>query len=155
MSIFRKLWQSFPSGEFPCSTDGKPNFENQCAIRLGTCFEKAGVSTKGWPVRRCWQHKETGGHILAAEELASALTRVIVPGMGKVEKYSGEEGFSKIKGRTGIVFFRNFYAAGMQGDHIDLWDSWRTTNFWISIGRIQILGGGKYKDGNIWFWPIS
>lgn len=128
MSTFRKLWQAFPAGEFPCSTNGRPDFENQCAIRMGVCFEKAGVSIKHWPARKCWQHKQEGNHILAAEELANALTRVTVPGMGKVEKYQGSEGFPKIKARTGIVFFRNFYGPGMQGDHIDLWDRWRTTN---------------------------
>jgi len=154
MSTFKALWQSFPFGEFPCSTGNKPNFENQCAIRLGTCFEKAGIRTIGWPVRRCWQHRNIDGHILAAEEFASALTRVFVPGVRIVEKYSGKEGFPRIRGRTGIVFFRNFYGPAMQGDHIDLWDSWRTTNLWISIGRIHTLGGGKYKDGNIWFWPV-
>ena len=108
MSTFCRLWENHPTGKFPCSTDGKKNFDNQCAIRMGECFEKAGINTKHWPVRRCWQHKSSGGHILAAEELANALTHVIVPGMKKVEKYPGKDGFEKIKNRRGVIFFNNF-----------------------------------------------
>jgi hypothetical protein len=153
MSIFDKLWEAFPSGK-PCSTNGKANFENQCAIRMGVCLEGAGINTQGWPLRRCWQHKGKERHILAAEELAKTLSLVSTPGIGKVEKYSGEEGFAKIKGRRGIVFFKNYYGQGLQGDHIDLWKGWRTTDLGGSITVIFIQGGGNYKKGEIWFWPV-
>lgn len=153
MSLFHKLWESHPTGEFPCSTSGKKNFENQCAIRMGECFEKAGISTKSWPVRRCWQHKGQGSHILAVEELANALNRVIVSGMGRVTKYPGEEGFEKIKHKRGIVFLRNFYGPGMQGDHIDLWNGWRLSSL-LSPISIYTPWGSQYHKGEIWFWPV-
>ena len=154
MVTFAKLWESYPDVGGPCSTDGKRNFENQCAIRMGVCLENAGVNTKEWPVRRCWQHKGKERHILAAEELANALARHAVPGVGRVEKYGGKEGFEKIRGRTGIVFFMNYTGVSMQGDHIDLWNRVKTTNRVASFFEIQLMAGGKYVNGNIWFWQV-
>ena len=151
MSTFQKLWNNRPSGGYPCSTNGKKNFDNQCAIRMGECFEKAGISTKSWPVRRCWQHRGTGSHILAAEELANALTRVIVPGMRKVEKYPGKDGFDKIKNRRGVIFFKDFWGPGMQGDHIDLWNGWRLSSL-SSVIDVYTPLGSDYEKGSIWFW---
>jgi hypothetical protein len=49
MSTFPKLWESHPTGEFLCSTDWKKNFYNQCAIRMGEFFEKAGIRINNWP----------------------------------------------------------------------------------------------------------
>lgn len=154
MSTFYRLWENHPSGEFPCSTDGKKNFDNQCAIRMGVCFEKAGISTKHWPIRRCWQHQSSGGHILAAEELANALTRVTVPGMKKAEKYTGKDGFEQIKNRRGVIFFRNFYGPGMQGDHIDLWNDWRLSSL-ASVISVYTPWGSSYDKGLIWFWETT
>lgn len=122
---------------------------------MGVCLDKSGISTQGWSVRRCWQHKGKERHILAAEELAKALSLGSTPGIGKVEKYTGEEGFSKIKGRRGIVFFKNFWGTGLQGDHIDLWNGWRMTKFFQSVFTVQVMGGGDYKKGEVWFWPVS
>lgn len=153
MSLFQKLWQHHPTGEFPCSTDGKKNFENQCAIRMGACLAKAGIDTADWPVRRCWQHKKEEAHVLAAEELAHALCRIIVPGMKKVEKFSGKEDFDKIKRRQGIVLFKNFYGPGMQGDHIDLWNGWRLSSL-ASLISVYTPWGSKYHKGEIWFWEV-
>lgn len=154
MSTFDKLWKNHPTGEFPCSTNEIKHFQDQCAIRMGVCLEKAGISTKNWPVRRCWQHKGTESHVLAAEELANALTRVVVPGAKRVEKYSGTEGFEKIKSRTGIIFFKNFYGPGMQGDHIDLWNGWRLSSF-ASVVSIYSTLGSRYDKGAIWFWETA
>ena len=154
MSIFNKLWKNHPTGEFPCSTDGKKNFDNQCAIRMGDCFEKAGISTKNWPARRCWQHKKSESHILAAEELAVALTRVTVVGVKKAEKYSGSDGFEKIKNRKGIIFIKNFYGTGMQGDHIDLWNGWRLSSLMSAIS-VYTPWGSQYHKGDIWFWEVT
>jgi hypothetical protein len=77
---FQKLWDAHPTiqgDKIPCKTNGKINFEDQCAIRLGTALAMNGVNTtnlipKG---RHCWQHETSEGHVLAAEELANALAR--------------------------------------------------------------------------------
>lgn len=154
MSTFSRLWAHHPTNEFPCATDGQRHFENQCAIRMGVCFERAGISTKQWPVRRCWQHKSSASHVLAAEELAAALNRVVVPGMRAVEKYDGVTGFEKIARRQGVVFFRNFYGPGMQGDHIDLWNGWRLTSL-TSLVSIYTPWGSRYNKGSVWFWEVA
>lgn len=120
---------------------------------MGECFEKSGISTKTWAGARCWHHKGNEKHILRAEELANALTQVEVSGMKKVEKYSGKDGFAKIKNRTGIIFFRNYYGPGNQGDHIDLWNGWRITSLDSVIYIYTGLGG--YKNGDIWFWEVT
>lgn len=156
MSTFKALWQSFPFGEFPCSTSNKPNFENQCASRLGTCFEKAGIRTIGWPVRRCWQHRNIDGHILAAEEFASALTRVFVPGVRIVEKYSGKEGFPRIRGRTGIVFFKISMAlqcrattliCGITGELLTSGSRLAASTLWVAENtKTEIFGSGRYYE---------
>jgi hypothetical protein len=45
--LFSNLWVNHPAikGEIsPCTTNGVTNFSNQCAIRMGVCFENAGIS---------------------------------------------------------------------------------------------------------------
>lgn len=153
MCLFYRLWQNHPTGEFPCATGNKRNFDNQCSIRMGVCLEKSGINTTGWAVRRCWQHKNERGHILAAEELASVLYQKIIPGIKKAEKFSGKEGFEKINGRKGIVFFKNFYGLNLQGDHIDLWNGWRLSSL-VSAISIYTPWGSHYDKGEIWFWEV-
>ncbi|AKJ30566.1 hypothetical protein [Caldimonas brevitalea] len=56
MSIFHRLWDNHPGTGKPCEVDGKPSFENQCAIRMGVAFTKSGISIKSWGLRHCWHH---------------------------------------------------------------------------------------------------
>jgi hypothetical protein len=152
--LFQKLWDAHPTGELPCSTDGKSNHENQCAIRMGVAFTKAGVSMKTWGIRSCWHHPVTDGHTLAAEEMANALAnRAIVPGMGKVEKYRGEEWRKGLKGRRGIFFCKDFYGTPQVGDHIDLWNGWRLTSA-HSVVSVYSSFGSNYGKGQVWFWAL-
>lgn len=154
MSTFQKLWEAHPTGEHPCSTSGKSNFENQCAIRMGVAFSKAGISMKTWGIRHCWQHAASDGHTLAAEEMAKALaTRAIVPGMSKVEKFKGREWKQRMKGRRGIFFCKDFYGTPRVGDHIDLWNGWRLTSAY-SVVSLYSSFGSRYEDGQVWFWGL-
>lgn len=152
MSIFHRLWQNHPTGDHPCSTEGKSHFENQCAIRMGVAFTKSGISMKSWGLRHCWHHEKAEGHTLAAEEMATALTRVIVPGMKTVEKHKGDEGFKKVRGRTGIVFIKDFY--NVTGDHIDLWNGWRLSSA-LSPLAVYFSIRSDYTKGTIWFWEMA
>ena len=77
----------------------------------------------------------------------------------KVEKYSGSEVFDKIKGRSGVIFFQNYWGRGHQGDHIDLWNGYRLTDWasWIRIYarfRSYGLGTDYRKAESVWFWPL-
>ncbi|AKJ29834.1 T6SS effector amidase Tae4 family protein [Caldimonas brevitalea] len=151
MSIFHRLWDNHPTGKHPCSSDGKSNFENQCAIRMGVAFMNSGIDIRSWGIRHCWHHDKSEGHALAAEEMANALTRVIVPGMKRVERYTGSDGFSHIKGRKGIAFFKDFY--NVTGDHIDLWNGWRLTST-LSPLAVYFRWGSDYTKGKVWFWEV-
>lgn len=123
MDTFTRLWNSHPklTGDHPPCTDDedKPYFDNQCAISLGVALEKAGINLDEYSGVKCWQHRT---HVLRAEELASWLkTQTSLVGAW-VEYTPGRDALSEIEGKRGIVLFRNFWGAGNQGDHIDLWN---------------------------------
>ena len=60
---------------------------------------------------------------------------------------------------TGIVFFRNYWGPGRQGDHIDLWDTQRLTDIssWLRL-RYGVSWDGYWsnylKSESIWFWNV-
>ena len=82
-------------------------------------------------------------------------------GSGKGGKYSGEEVFGKINGRTGIIFFQNYWGLG---NHIDLWngrrltalDSWLRIHARIGSFGMHSLGFGSdlKKAESVWFWAL-
>jgi hypothetical protein len=157
MSLFNILWEKHPTitgDDFPCSSNGNKNFENQCAIRMGECFERSGLSTKNLPVRRCWFHKDKLGHILSAEELAKAIEKYPLSSyIEKPIKFKGEDGFSKIFGKKVIIFFKDYYGPGNQGDHIDLWNGARLTRF-SSYWDFFVMLGGRYRKAEVWFFWV-
>ena len=158
MSKFNKIWENHPSvdnffDDFPCTNEnGNKAFENQCAIRLGVALESAGVSTQGFQGVRCW-HGHKPGHILRAEEMANWLKGASSPFKNMIE-FEAKDGFSKIKGKKGIIFFKDYYGPGNQGDHIDLWNGSRLSRYrtWVEFA---IRGGSHYSKSTVWFWPVA
>jgi hypothetical protein len=69
--------------------------------------------------------------------------------VGKVEESkrtaNGVPSAGRYSGRTGIVFFRNFWGPGSQGDHIDLWNGNRMTHGEVTYFR---------RAQSVWFWPV-
>lgn len=163
--MFERLWNSYPGVQFPCSVNGKPLYDNQCAIRMGVCFESAGISTKSWGVTKCPIPKSKGhkGHTPRTHELASVLDARAIPGISRKEQYGeADEWIERIKNRIGVILFKNFYYTGNSasrsrpdGHHIDLWNKDQITNWLTSIWRIDINRGGKFNIGQIWFWPLA
>jgi hypothetical protein len=173
MLTFNKLWENYPTilGEKTlCKTDGKINFDDQCAIRLGSTLSSNGVDTlkivsKG---RHCWQHGASDGHILAAEELATGLNRLSIDGIGKLVKLSPSEFQREISNKQGIIFFKDFWQRtntktgkkesyrNRSGDHIDLWNGSRLTDWktWFLISSTLNTNGAYGKSKEIWFWRI-
>ncbi|MCL6272183.1 type VI secretion system amidase effector protein Tae4 [Sansalvadorimonas sp. 2012CJ34-2] len=154
---FSKLWDNHPSVEStfddaPCLVNGKRAFENQCAIRLGESLRKSGVSLETFKGAKCW-HKHNPAHILRAEELANWLKSPFSPFKKRVV-FEGVNGFDQIKGKTGIIFFKDYYGPGQQGDHIDLWNGIRLTKYstWFEFA---FRGGRHYSDATVWFWPVQ
>lgn len=136
MISFSKLWIHHPAVTqefFPCrKKDGDPAFDHQCAVSMGIALTKSGLVLTSFGGVRCW-HGHSPAHVLRAEELARWLAGPHGAAMvGKVEETKrtakSVPAASKYAGRTGIVFFLNFWGAGSQGDHIDLWNGNRMTH---------------------------
>lgn len=156
----RKLWYNHPTvldGEVsPCRDElGNPNFDNQCAILMGTCLLRSNLFM-GYDKGMCWfpGHK---GHSLRAREVADWMRRH-PERFGRVEVRTNVT-WQHFLNRTGFVCFHNFWGEGNQGDHIDLWDG-------TGILRREVdpsWEGPSLADGSldyfersqeVWFWPV-
>lgn len=140
---FTKLWNAYPTEYSPCHSSGTPNFENQCAIRFGLSLMNGGVNLSRFPGVRCW-HGHNGQHLLRGEELAAWMYKnPRVFGTCEIRRDSDHTTYS---GRVGLLFCRNFWGPGSQGDHIDLWNrDHMKTGFADYISRSQ----------EVWFWGIG
>ncbi|WP_074687063.1 T6SS effector amidase Tae4 family protein [Paracidovorax citrulli] len=83
---------------------------------------------------------------------------------------TGTDLFKSIHGRTGILFFRNYWGPGRQGDHIDLWNGSRVTALsswfgssgesrWRGIGQTisrqkRCVSGTSHEDFVGYFWGL-
>lgn len=177
MITFQNLWDNHPTNteeENPCMTNGKKNFPNQCAIRVGVALTKCGVKTTSIPgVVHCWQHDKSEGHAIRAEELANGLSKIHLPGLKPVIKVTPSEFSSALNGKKGIIFFKDYWRRTISGkkeslrnrsgDHIDIWNGSRITDLssWARIHlRIGSLGIHSITDRfsdfedskEIWFW---
>jgi hypothetical protein len=122
---------------------------NQCAIRMGTAFVGAKAVT-------CDYHPKSMGHTLRALEFAEGLQRGLFSNIGTTEVYKvGHPWLTKLAGRTGVVFFHNYYnrqgndTGPLTGDHIDFWKMGELTNRHYTY-QVTALGGGisrKEKSG--------
>lgn len=134
---FAKLWTAYPGGHPYVDPSGRtPNgYENQCAINLSAAIHGAGVEMRSF--RGATVTLSTGRKAAtSASQLAAWLKQQpfcglpIAPG-----DVTGEDWQDRIKGRTGIVYFEDYWArnAGEKstnrptGDHIDLWNGSRLT----------------------------
>jgi len=169
MIKFDTLWNNFPdkaSMKSRCqnkqSTGSKP-FGNYCAIMLSDTLIKSGVSTVDAKVKKCWSHSGMK-HILLAEEMAGWLKKTNFSWLGKLEKVNPKTFQEELDGRTGIIFFKDYWQRKGQsfeqrsGDHIDLWNNDEITSssmFTRSIleffGRVSDLNN-SYE---IWFWEVK
>lgn len=107
MVTFSELWSNHPTNQgeqYPCRILGIGNFDKQCAIRMGVCLKRCGV-TAG-EIRgaiTCNQAKLTNGddmHFIRTKEVANALRRTSIPGAGPV--YSLIKPIILPKSRTAI-----------------------------------------------------
>jgi len=169
MIRFKELWENHPtiSGEDnPCSTKGKINFSDQCAIKVGVALSSCGVNTSHIPgARHCWYHEKSQGHVLAAEDLEKGIKQRHIPGTGKMKKIESKDFKKILNGKKGIIFFKDYWARNGEtkrnksGDHIDLWNGSRLTD-WKTWARIQLhlSWEGSWSDyrqsKEVWFWAV-
>ncbi len=146
--FFNTLWVNHPAIKGiinPCSTNGKINFSNQCAIRMSVCLDKSGVSLTSFNGAKCYPgHGHSQSHVLRAEELASWIEKQnsLFGTPTKKKKVKSTD----YKNKKGIVLFKNFWGAGNQGDHIDLWN-----------GAVMTRGAPSYfsLSKEVWFWELK
>jgi hypothetical protein len=108
-----------------------------------------GISLASYKGACCW-HKHGKKHPLRVEEMKLWLNSSEATFIGYADVSKRIKGVQKsyhaYSGKKGIVACRNFYGAGNQGDHIDLWDG---TN---------MAGGNRdwfQPSEEIWFWEMS
>jgi hypothetical protein len=155
MGLFAQLWAAHPALQSPpvinpCSTNGVPNHENQCAIRLGVAIANGGVGLASYPGAFCWSgHGRT--HALRVEQMKLWLDSEeawFLPNYAE-KHYRNARGLQKtfhyFLGRQGIVAFLNFWGPGNSGDHIDLWDGTS-----IAHGDLNYFE----RSQELWFWEI-
>lgn len=129
---FSQLWLNYPVEQAPCNGP----WDNQCAIRMSIALIAAGLDLNTYTDPRC-----AHGHARGAESLANYLYRRI----SRPRILSGTSFQREVRGKTGIVFFRNITGfRGGEGDHIDLWNKDRTKT-------------GEYSSvsSQTWFWELT
>ena len=141
---FDKLWKAYPNDHDPCrAADGTPNFPNQCAIRLGLALIDGGVDLSRFSGAGCW-FGHGGKHVLRGEELSDWMRKH--PAIfGRCEIRTGVDE-SVYQGRRGIIFCRNFWGPGNQGDHMDLWN-----RSYMKTGNPGYIS----RSSEVWFWEID
>ena len=174
---FQDLWKNYPNSD-PCVNQktGKKAYDNQCAIRVGMALEKSGVSFKNFVGPRCEFGPHGNGMVLRAEALAQWLRSMPFKGCPASQVYEGKGFHKRLAGRTGIVFFKDYWTRDTDkpnsptGDHIDLWNRDRLTpsietfmRFTLGISRMPNLdpsapGRSWYSDlensRQVMFWAF-
>ena len=116
---FENLWNNYVKGQpYTDSKTGKvpEGSENQCAIRLSATLHNVGVEMKSFSEKTVKPEpgKKSIGRILLngkatstrADEMASWLRQQPFCGLPKEpENITGKDWESKVKDRTGIIFF--------------------------------------------------
>ena len=174
---FKKLWTSHPFNNSesaparmlkPTEFGGKlipkgaPSFANQCAIRMGVALRESGVTMEqiGNP-RVSWFHPKDKMYVLVAQELANGIRLGRIPGLGEPIKVKDPKNFhNELYGRKGIIFFKDYWRrtgeANPTGDHIDVWNGYRTSAKWLMEWFSWLGYNENYgKSKEIWFWEVE
>ena len=162
MPTFATLWNSHPNIKGDTPLLDKAVYENQCAINMSAAWMRSGTKLSGFTGTLSWE-KDKQKYAVRAQELANWFAS-LHSHLPKVQKFGGKDVFNAIKGATGIIFFQNYWGAGSQGDHIDLWngnrlttlDSWMRIHVRIGSLGMHSLGFGSdlQKAQATWFWAL-
>lgn len=169
MVDFVRLYKNYPDKDKikrQCTNkqkDSNKPFNNYCAILLSECLIRSGVKLNGYKGKKCWSHAGDK-HALLAEELAERLDKAPIASISRKVKVTPGSFQDKLKEKTGIVFFKDYWQRGSEpferrsGDHIDLWnkDEITSSSMWYR-GWIEWLGfvSDLNKSKQIWFWEIK
>ncbi|NPT47772.1 hypothetical protein GNZ12_42070 [Paraburkholderia sp. 1N] len=133
---FHQLWDNYPSGDPYDDPTGE--YKNQCAIRMSVTFHRVGVEMRSFSQKlvKPMPGRDPLGRLMLdgrptatrAYELAEWLKLRPIAGLHAPENVTGADWQSKVKGRTGIIFFYGYWrqdgdsADQLSGGHIDLWN---------------------------------
>jgi hypothetical protein len=158
MPAFATLWSNHPTIKDDAPLLDKTAYENQCAINLSAALIRSGMGLTGYMGALSWE-KDKPKYAIRAQELANWLASPRSHLHAKPQKFGGKEVFEKINGKTGIIFFQNYWGVGNQGDHIDLWNGYRLTHYrsipqiFLRIGSFGL--GSDYRGSEaVWFWAL-
>jgi len=150
---FVKLWNAYPDKKpYLDAKTGEPpsGYENQCAIKVSVALHGAGVDMTSFKGRQVLLagHKAAVG----ASQLAEWLEKQRIQGIpAHPQNITGPTWQDTIKGRTGIVYFANYWLRSGEtrnptGDHIDLWNGWRLTASGLAGAVVTVLRFGLGVD---------
>lgn len=167
---FADLFAAYPKERDPYrDAKGKvpAGFDNQCAIRMSSTLHHVGVTMKSF--KGAVVPLDGQRAAIRAEEFAAWLKLQPFCGLpSKPQNITGTDWQQKIKGKTGIIFFKDYWTrdgevSHASGDHVDLWDKDRLTpgfasfmRFTLGLSASGILGFsdlGKAKE--ILFWEVK
>ncbi len=169
MANFKTLWSNFPELEETrkkCVNKQGNNetpFDNYCSILLSECFIKSGLKPDQSTGVKCWSHKGSK-HIIRAEEMANWLSKLPPAGFGGAENISPSEFQTKLAGRTGVIYFKDYWmrsgesSQNRSGDHIDLWNNNRITGgSMVYRSIIEFFGfvSDLNKSRKMLFWEVK
>lgn len=171
---FADLWANYVTGDPYADPTGA--YKNQCAIRMSATLHRVGIEMKSFSekVIKPPPGKETIGRILLkgratatrADEMATWLNLQPFCGLPKrPEDVTGKDWEMKVKGRTGIIFFGEYWSRDGEsldrasGGHIDLWNKDTLTPSSTSFFRFRLgFNSLWYSDlrnsKKILFWEI-
>lgn len=169
---FDTLWRNYPSSNQLHSTkDSDDIYGNYCAVNVSESFLASNIEMKSFSKKsKCWGNcNRPNQHAFRAQDLANWLKKSPILGLKKVQKFTGKTYEKGVKGKTGIIFFQDYWQRSNEkgktrtGDHIDLWNDGTLA----SIGSFQSIiriGIGINIDG-VWsdfskskevlFWEIK
>ena len=169
LASFNNLWNNFPNEKKKKShctnkqKDTNKPFSDYCAILMSECFIRSGIDISLYNGNRCWSHSGKK-HILLAEDFANGLKKQTPPNFSRMEKVVPGSFQSKLKDKSGVIFFKDYWQRGNEsfknrsGDHVDLWNKGRITGGGM-LYRFIIEALGIVKDLNkskeIWFWEVK
>lgn len=168
---FSDLWAGYPSSKpYVNSKTGEvpSGYENQCAIKVSVALVAAGEKLTSFKGAVVTVNREKAA--VRAQELVTWLKKERIPGRPLMpESIAGADWQSKIKKRTGIVYFADYWLRPGEktpsGDHIDLRNGSRLTasGFEGALTTIARFGLGMDsgpgfsdlgKSKTILFWEV-
>lgn len=133
---FSDLWDGYPKTSTPYrdpKTGEVPKiYENQCAVRVSLSIHSVGVTMKSFKGAALTVEGKRAA--VRAQELADWIKLLPFCGLPpKPETITGLDWQNKVKGRTGILFFKDYWSrdgesSHASGDHIDLWNGSKMTS---------------------------